>query len=291
MRFAPFVFLLLWSSGFTALKLGLLDAEPFTFLVLRYASAVAVLVPAVLLMRPRWPTTRIEFLHLAMIGVLVQAFYFSMTYMSVRLGLGAGTVALVTSLQPILVAVAAPWVANERVEASRWFGLLLGLGGAILTIVAKSSVEVTSIQALGAAVLALVALTAGTLYEKRYGTAQHPLASNLVQYAVGLLAVLPFALSFETMHVAWTPRLVGSLAYLVLCNSLVAMTLLFAMIRAGQVSRVSSLFFLVPPGAALVAWIVLGEHMPPLAWAGFGLAAVGVWLATRRRNGNVAPGG
>ncbi|MDB5366979.1 MAG: EamA family transporter [Rhodospirillales bacterium] len=283
MRFAPFIFLLLWSSGFTALKLGLLDAEPFTFLALRYVAAVAVLVPLTLLMRPRWPATRVQFLHLAVIGVLVQAFYFSMTYLSLRLGLGAGTVALVTSLQPILVALAAPSVAKERVEASRWLGLLLGLAGAMVTIVAKSSVEVTSAAALGAAVLALLALTAGTLYEKRFGSAQHPLTSNLVQYAVGLVVVAPFALSLETMHVHWTPTLIGSLAYLVLCNSLVAMTLLFAMIRAGQVSRVSSLFFLVPPGAALVAWIVLGEHMPPMAWAGFALAAIGVWLATRRR--------
>jgi drug/metabolite transporter (DMT)-like permease len=283
MRFAPFIFLLLWSSGFTALKLGLLDAEPFTFLALRYVGAVALLVPLTLLMRPRWPTTRVQFLHLAVIGVLVQAFYFSMTYLSLRLGLGAGTVALVTSLQPILVALAAPSVAKERVEASRWLGLLLGLAGAMVTIVAKSSVEVTSAAALGAAVLALLALTAGTLFEKRFGSAQHPLTSNLVQYAVGLVVVAPFALSLETMHVHWTPTLIGSLAYLVLCNSLVAMTLLFAMIRAGQVSRVSSLFFLVPPGAALVAWIVLGEHMPPMAWAGFALAAIGVWLATRRR--------
>jgi drug/metabolite transporter (DMT)-like permease len=223
-----------------------------------------------------------QFVHLAVIGVLVQAFYFSMTYMSIRLGLGAGTIALVTSLQPILVALAAPAVAGERVEASRWLGLLLGLGGAIVTIVAKSDVEVTSNLALGTAVLALLALTAGTLYEKRFGTAQHPLASNLVQYAVGLVVVAPFALALETMQVDWTPKLIGSLAYLVVCNSLVAMTLLFAMIRAGQVSRVSSLFFLVPPGAALVAWLVLDEHMPPLAWSGFALAAVGVWLATRR---------
>jgi drug/metabolite transporter (DMT)-like permease len=283
MRFAPFLFLLLWSSGFTALKLGLADAEPFTFLALRYVCAVALLVPLALIVRPRWPAKRIEFLHLAVIGVLVQAFYFSMTYLSIRLGLGAGTIALVTSLQPILVALAAPSIANERVEASRWLGLLLGLGGAIVTIVAKSDVEVTSSLALGSAVLALLALTAGTLYEKRFGTAQHPLASNLVQYAVGLVVVAPFALSLETLQVDWTPNLIFSLAYLVVCNSLVAMTLLFAMIRAGQVSRVSSLFFLVPPGAALVAWIVLGEHMPPLAWGGFALAAVGVFLATRQR--------
>jgi drug/metabolite transporter (DMT)-like permease len=282
MRFAPFLFLLLWSSGFTALKLGLADAEPFTFLVLRYAAAVALLVPLALLFRPRWPA-RVAFLHLAVIGLLVQGFYFSMVYLSLRLGLGAGTLALVTSLQPILVALAAPAVAGERIEAARWLGLAIGLTGAGVTILAKSSVEGMSVPSLGAAVLALCALTAGTLYEKRFGTAQHPLASNLVQYTVGLMAVLPFALGLETLQVHWTARLIGSLAYLVVGNSLVAMTLLFAMIRAGQVSRVSSLFFLVPPGAALVAWLVLDEPMPPLAWSGFALAAVGVWLATRTR--------
>jgi drug/metabolite transporter (DMT)-like permease len=124
-------------------------------------------------------------------------------------------------------------------------------------------------------------MTAGTLYEKRFGVAQHPVTSNLVQYAVGLAVVLPLAWAVEGMQVSWTGPMVGSLLYLAIGNSLVAVTLLLAMIRRGEASRVSALFFLVPPIAAVIAWLLIGESMPPIAWLGMALAAAGVAIANR----------
>ena len=124
-------------------------------------------------------------------------------------------------------------------------------------------------------------MTAGTLYEKRFGVAQHPVTSNLVQYAVGFAAVLPLAWALEDMHVFWTGAMVASLLYLVIGNSLVSVTLLLAMIRRGKASRVSALFFLIPPIAAVIAWLLIGEAMPPLAWIGMAFAAAGVAVASR----------
>jgi drug/metabolite transporter (DMT)-like permease len=278
---APAVFLLLWSSGFAFVKMGLAHAEPMTFLALRYAAVLAVLVPLALVLGPPWPRPAAAWRHLAVIGVLVQALYFGLCNVAIGLGMSAGGLALVVSLQPILVAVLAPRLAGERVGASRWAGLALGLAGATLVIGTRSAIGSTSVLGVLSAVGALAGMTAGTLYEKRFGVAHHPVTANLVQYAVGFAVVLPTALVLEDMHVAWTGELVVSLAYLVVANSLVSITLLLAMIRHGEVSRVSALLFLVPPTAALVAWALLGEAMPTPAWIGMALAAGGVALASR----------
>lgn len=278
LRLAPAVFLLFWSAGFTFLKIGLLHAEPITFLVLRYALVLAVLLPLFLVLRPPLPRRRADLGHLAMIGLLIQAF--GPISVAIERGLSAGGAALVASLQPILVALLVPWFAGERVSARRWVGLGLGLTGAALVIVARSTIEATSTISVLFAVGALATLTAGTPYEKRFGVAHHPVTSNLVQYAVAFAASLPAAWAFEERRVTWTGELLVALGYLVIANSLISMTLLLAMIRRGEAARVSALFFLVSPTAALIAWALIGEAMPALAWAGTALAALGVALAS-----------
>ncbi|MFT4192066.1 MAG: DMT family transporter, partial [Comamonas sp.] len=286
LKAAPAIFLLLWSSGFVFLKLGLAFADPLTFLALRYALVLAVVLPLVLWLRPAWPREAGVWGHLAVIGLLLQAGYFSLTYVSLDAGMSAGGIALITSQQPILVGLLAPWVAGERVAPVRWLGLALGVAGACLVVVAKSGgATATQWLAWAWAGLALLALTSGTLWEKRFGRSDvHPGVSNLVQYATGLLTVLPLAVWLEPLRVQWAaPGLWYALAYLVLANSLVAMTLLLAMIRWGEAARVSALFFLVPPATAVIAALVLGEHIPALAWAGMLLAVIGIFLVTRQR--------
>lgn len=283
LRIAPALFLLLWSSGFVFLKLGLQYADPLTFLALRYACVVALLAGPCLWLRPTPPRGVAPWLHLAMVGLLVQTGYFAFTYLSLKLGMSAGALALIASQQPILIGLLAPVIAGERVDRMRYVGLALGVGGAAMVIVSKSSIEVSSPLALVFAILALLSMTGGTLWEKRFGTDVHPVLANTVQYAVGLAVTAPLALLLEPMHVAWTPGLFGSLAYLVVGNSLVAISLLLAMIRHGEASRVSALFFLVPPVTAVIAFLVLGESIPPLAWPGMAIAAAGLYLVMRRR--------
>jgi len=282
LRAAPALFLLLWSGGFVFLKLGLRHADPLTFLALRYACVVGLLIGPCLWIRPALPAGIKPWLHLAVVGLLIQAGYFSFTYLSLKYGMSAGAVALVTSQQPILVGLLAPAIAGERVDRMRWIGLAMGVAGAILVITAKSSIAITP-AALAFAVLALLAMTGGTLWEKRFGTTVHPVLSNTVQYAVGLAVTAPLAFALEPMRVEWTPELAGSLAYLVIGNSIVAISLLLAMIRHGEASRVSALFFLVPPTTTVIALLVLGEPIPPMAWPGMALAAAGLYLVMGRR--------
>ena len=191
---APALFILLWSGGFTALKAGLAYAEPITYLSLRYGVVLAVLVPLFLIMRPPLPKRPAEWGHQAVIGILVQTLYFGLAYMAMRLGISAGLQALIVSLQPILVGILAPGLVHERVGLVQWLGLGLGVLGAALVIMTRSAVDATSAAGILCSFGALFGMTAGTLYEKRFGIAQHPVTSNLVQYAVGFAAVLPLGL-------------------------------------------------------------------------------------------------
>ncbi|MGB3288995.1 MAG: DMT family transporter [Burkholderiaceae bacterium] len=282
LKWAPTLFLLLWSFGFVFLKMGLAYSDPLTFLALRYACVLALLAVPFLWLRPALPATPGAWLHLTMVGLLLQAGYFSFVYLSLKLGISAGAVALITSQQPILIGLLAPSIAGERVSAGRWLGLALGVTGACIVILSKSAIEIATPAALLFAVLALLSMTGGTLWEKRYGVQTHPVTANMVQYAVGLAVSAPLAFLLEPMHIQWTPGFVMPLAYLVVCNSIVAISLLLAMIRRGEASRVSALFFLVPPVTAVIAFLILDEALPPAAWPGMALAAAGIYLVMRK---------
>lgn len=278
---APAIFLLFWSGGYAAGKVGLGFTGPFTLLAVRYGLVLLILLPLVLVMRPPLPRAPVEWVHLAVVGFLIQGVYFALGYIALATALSSAAVALILSLQPILAAIIAPRVAGERVSRRGWIGLGLGSAGAALVILGRSAVEALPLAGVLAAIGSLAGITLGTLYEKRFGVAQHPVTSNTVQYVAGLAVTFPLAWTLEDHAVTWSPPFVLALTYLIVCNSLIAMTLLLMMIRRGEVSRVSALFFLVPPMAALIGWVLLGEQMPPLAWVGLALAAAGVALASR----------
>lgn len=279
--FAPVLFLILWSAGYPTAKVALAYAEPMTLLTLRFGSVVLIMAVLFAFVRPPLPATPIEWAHLAIVGFLIQSVYFGLSYIAFRAGIAAGTAALIMSLQPILIALVAPTWAGERVGWRRWLGLALGLTGTIIVIAARSTVEAPSTLGFICAAIALIAITTGSLWEKRFGLDHHPITANLIGYTVGLICILPAMLWLETLQVRWTWEFGAALAYLVVGNSVIAFGLLLMMIRAGEVSRVSALFFLVPPLAALLGWLMLGEIMPSVAWIGMAVAALGVLLATR----------
>jgi len=280
---APGLFLLLWSGGFTVAKIGLSYADPLTLLAIRYGSVIVLLLPLCLIYKPALPKNRFEWFHLACVGFLIQVVYFGTGWMAFVKGSSAGSLALITSLQPILVALFMPLVSKERVSIIRWVGLLLGLFGTFLVLYGNLGIHPISATVLMFSVVALMSFTLATVWEKRFGVSHHPLTSNLVQYTVGFVCTLLLALAFEPMDVQVTAEFIAALAYLVLGNSILAISLLLMMIRNGEATRVSALFFLVPPTAALIAWVIMGERMTLLAWLGMATAALGVWLATRQR--------
>jgi drug/metabolite transporter (DMT)-like permease len=276
----PVLFLLLWSAGFPIAKTGLHYASPLTFLSIRFALSVGVLLVVCAFRRPVWPSDARAWRHLAVVGFLVQVMYFGLSYLSMTAGIATSVIALIVSLQPILVGVLAPRFVGEQVGVRRWIGLTLGLIGAAGVILLRGPLHADSIGPVLLAIGALIGITGAMLYEKRFGTAQDPLTSNLIQYSVGFIFCAPMALAFERVQVQWNATLVAVLAYLVICNSLIAISLLLAMTRAGRVSQVASLFFFVPPAAALLSYFFLGEVLPPAAWWAMGVAVLGVAIAT-----------
>lgn len=279
---APVIFLILWSGGFAVAKLGLEHAQPLTLLALRYVVVLAVLIPVALVLRPPLPKTWRAAADVAVTGFLIQVVYFALCYVAFKSGVSAGAVSIIVCLQPILVALSASWLVGEKVTRRGWIGLALGMAGALVVILARSSVEAENAFGLICTVVALFGITGGTLYEKRFGVAHHPVMSNLIQYAVGAIFTVPLALASESLQITWDMTFFWVMVYLVVGNSLLAMSLLLAMIRVGEVSRVSALFYLVPPLSALCAWPILGEVLPPLGWLGMVLAAGGVALASRK---------
>lgn len=281
LRVAPVIFLLLWSGGYAAVRVAIRHTGPMSLLALRYAIVVALLVLAVAVLRPEFPRGGRAYVQLAAIGLLVQVGYFGFTNLALAAGVSVAVTALIGSLQPIVVAVLSPFAVGEQVGGRQWAGLGLGLAGAAVVILARSRLQL-SIPGVGFAVGALLAISGGTLVERRFGVNHHPLASNLVQYAVGVMVAVPLAFAVEGgVRISSSPEMWAALAYLVIGNSLISITLLLAMVRAGQAARVSALFFLVPPLSTVYALVLLGEPVPPVAWLGMALAATGVALVTR----------
>lgn len=280
----PLFFVLLWSSGFIVAKYGLPYAPPLTFLVLRFAGVLAVLVPLVLLMRAPWPRGRIG--HVAVAGVLVQAGYLSGVWCAIKLGMPAGVSALVVGLQPILTAFSASFV-GESVRGRQWLGLVLGLCGVMLVVSNKITVIGLSWQSIGFSVFALLAMTAGTLYQKRFCPSFDLRSGTAIQFAASLLVVLPFAAAFERLDagldaVQWTPRFIGAWLWSIFALSIGAIFLLFALIRKSAATQVASLMYLTPPTTALMAWAMFGESLGIIGIIGMALAVTGVAFVTRR---------
>lgn len=280
---APFIFLGLWAGGYPVAKVGLQYTDPMTMLSLRYGLVVVIMAVLFVVLKPPLPKRKADWVHLAIVGFLFQAVYFGFCYLGFHLGAAAGTTALLMSLQPILVGLAAPYWTKQTIGWRRWSGLALGMVGTVIVVLARSVIEPPSALAFMFLALALMGITAATLWEKRFGLSHHPVTANLIGYMAGLVGVVPLMLLLEPVQIEWSMPFFWSMLYLVIGNSVIAVGLLLAMIRAGDVSSVSALFFLIPPLAAFLAWWILGEIMPPLAWVGMVIAAIGVYIATRKK--------
>lgn len=280
----PLLFVALWSTGFIGAKFGLPYVEPLTFLAVRYAAVLVLMGLVVWHTRAPWPATLRECGHIAVTGVLVHAVYLGGVFIAISHGLPAGVAAIVVGLQPLLTALGAGWLLREKVRATQWAGLAAGFAGVALVVahkVAAGAGLATLWTLLFPVAVALLAITAGTLYQKRYCPSFDLRTGSLIQFIPSLVLTGLAAAATETMHIEWTGSFVFALAWLVLVLSLGAVTLLNVLIRSGTAVNVASLFYLVPPCTALVAWALFGETLTGLALAGMGLTVFGVWLARK----------
>jgi drug/metabolite transporter (DMT)-like permease len=277
---APAVFVLLWASGFIGAKFGLPYAEPMTFLTIRMVLVVGLLGLIVLVTRPAWPTW-MGVLHSAIVGLLVHGAYLGGVFESIDHKLPAGFTALVVSLQPVLTSTLANRLLGERVVLRQWAGLALGIVGVYLVVQGRTEGATPPIAWVGATV-ALIGITIGTLYQKRFGGGIDWRTGFLVQYAAAGTLFALGAFGFETRQVVWSGEFAFALAWLVFVLSFGAIWLLYFLIRRQAATRVISLFYLTPPITALMAWALFDERLAPLALLGMAVCVVGVALVNWR---------
>lgn len=285
----PWVFVLIWSTGFVVARLAMPHAPPFSFLTVRFALSVLCFFAWIAVARAAWPVGRAQWGHLAVAGALMQAGYLGGVWAAVKAGIGAGTVALLVGLQPVLTAL---WVtasssrkvagAAAKVSTRQWLGLLLGLSGVTLVVWPKLGTGEVTPANLALAVVALLSITIGTLYQKRYVAPCDVRSASAVQMLVALAICAPIAL-FEAEAMDWHANLVAAMAWSVGVLTLGGSSLLYLLIQRGEATAVASLLYLVPPCTALMAWLLFGEAFTPLMALGMALTVAGVAIVVRRR--------
>ncbi len=282
----PLLFVLLWSTGFIGAKFGLPYAEPLTFLSTRYALVIALMSIVALASRAPWPKDGRTAAHIGITGLLVHGVYLGGVFTAIKHGLPAGITSLVVGMQPLLTAVGAGWLLGERVSRWQWLGLVMGFVGVALVVGGRARLDTvtadTLVHMLWPALAALIGITVGTLYQKRYCPSFDLRTGSVVQFVPTLLLTVLIASQTEAMDIEWHGRFIFALLWLTLVLSLGAISLLNLLIRQGSATHVASLFYLTPPVTALMAWALFDETLSLLAMVGMGIAVTGVWLARRR---------
>ena len=288
-RAMPAVFVLIWSTGFIVAKFGLPYAPALTFLVIRYLLSMACFLVWIVLSRAVWPRCAKQWVHLGVTGIFMHAGYLGGVWVAVKSGMGSGLIALIVGLQPVLTAL---WLsaahsrvnvksAQSSVTPSQWLGLVLGLGGLLLVVARKfgTGSEVTALT-LGCSVFALFSITAGTLYQKRFVQPCDVRTANTIQLLAAFFVTCPLVL-LEHEAIVWNHYFVGAMAWSVLALTLGGSSLLYLLIQRGAATAVTSLFYLVPPTTALMAWALFDETITVVTVAGMALTALGVSLVVR----------
>ena len=277
----PGLFVVLWSTGFIAAKYGLPDAEPLTFLALRFALVAVLMLIVSLGLGAAWPASWREVGHTALVGILIQATYLGGVFYAIAHGISAGTTALIVGLQPLVTASLVGPLLGEAVTARQWLGLALGLVGLVLVLWGRIGFDLQHLAALATVIAAPFGMSFGTLHQKRFCAAVDLRSATVIQNATAGLLMLLLALGSESMHVEWHTEFVLALCWLCLVLSVGATMLLLSLLRRGAASRIASLFYLVPPVTAFMAYLLFGETLGATALVGMAVTALAVALVNR----------
>lgn len=284
---APGLFVAIWSTGWVAGKFASLDSGPLTFLALRFLGALALLVLIAVAMRAPWPRRPGAVAHAMTSGVLLHALYLGGVWWAIAHGVPAGLSAVIAALQPLMTATLSPLLGHERIGAKRMLGFVVGFLGIVVVVSPKviglgGDALAAVVVPLAVNVAAMLAVTLGTFYQKRFVASGHLVTVAALQYVGAFVAIVPVILLIEPIRFAPTPTALLTLAWSVIGLSIGAIALLLHLIRQGEVSRSAALIYLVPPAAVLEAWVFFGETLSWIQVGGMILAAVGVALANRR---------
>jgi drug/metabolite transporter (DMT)-like permease len=273
-----------WGSGYVATRIGLHYAAPFTFLSLRFAFGLLCLVPVVVLLKPKWPRTRVELGHLIVAGLLMHAVQLGGSHYAQYLGMSAGVTALVISCQPLLTAVIASRFLNERLTRGQWLGVSVGLAGVALVVWHKIDIREVTLGSLIGTLVALAGVTAATLYQRAYAPHADLKAAAAIQFAASLIVLAPLAAAVEGFRVEWAWQLVASIAFLVIFASILAVSVLNFLMRRGEATRVASMMYLPPVFAVALELALFGVLPSALSFIGMAVTCAGVAMTVWTKN-------
>jgi drug/metabolite transporter (DMT)-like permease len=279
-RFAPALFVLLWSTGFVGAKYGLPYAGPFVFLAVRILLAAILLFALARALRMPVRIGRGAIARSGLIGFFLHACYLGGVFYSIAQGLPAGVAAVVTSLQPVLVSVFAVQVLGESLRRVQVIGLLTGLLGVVLVLGPSLESEIP-MPAIIAILVALMGSTTATLLQKKLGADIPLISGTAYQYLFSGCVLGIIALATQETSITWSLRFTAAFVWLVLVLSVGAILLLLWLLNTGSAAKVSSLFYLVPPATAIEAFLLFGEKVNTQGFLGIGITALGVWLVMR----------
>ena len=277
------VFVLFWSSGFVAAKFGFPYAEPFTFLGTRFVIASVLLMALCLALRARWPRRLRDLGHIAVAGLLVQGVYLTGVYYGIFLGVSVGVMALIVGLQPLITGALAGLFLRESVSRWQWVGLALGFGGLSMVVAEKVALGEAVWFGYVLGLMGLVAITVGTLYQKRFCSGFDLLTMVTIQNCVSCVLMLALAGMFETMEVAWTGEYLFALLWSAVFLSVAAIMVFYYLVARGASTKVTSLIYLSPPTTAVMGWLVFDETLAMLAIVGMVVAMAGVAMVSGER--------
>lgn len=281
-RFIPVIFVLLWSTGFIGARYAMPWAEPFGFLAVRFV--LTILCLGLVLAAISWRSIRPgQAVHAMIAGGLIHGVYLGGVFWAISHGMPAGLSALIVGLQPLATTILAAAFLGERLTARLWAGMALGLAGATIVLAPKlGALGGVTGATLGACIVAMLAISVGTVWQKRFVASGDLVVGTIWQYVGGATLMLAATFAFETQTFELTGELVFAMAWLVLVLSLGAIFLLMYLIREGEVAKVASLFFLVPSVTASIAWLLFGEELNIVQMGGMVLTMIGVAIATRK---------
>ena len=285
-RYAPALFVFLWSTGFIGAKYIVPYAEPFTFLMIRYFLAALILFAIAYAFKQPLKLNREQFKASFAVGMLLHVIYIGGVFYAVSLGVSAGISAVIVSIQPVLVSLLAVPLLGERLRWVQVVGLILGVAGIALLLLPKvfegNYTATVSTTGIIICVIALLGTSAGYLVQKKMGGEIPFLSGTGAQYAISAIAFAILSFTTEDQIIQWVPEFFFGLAWIVFMLSIASIVLLYGMLRTGSASKVSSLYYLVPPVAAIQAYFLFDEVIGLVGLIGMALAGLGVVLVMRQ---------
>ena len=276
----PFIFILLWSSAFITTKPIIDNSDPFSALAFRFAIVALGFFLFSIYSKKKIFVDRKNFFESFFSGVLFHGVYLGGVFFSISKGMPTGVAALIVTLQPILTNALSGPILNEKVSAKQWIGVLLGFSGAVMVLGLDIGTKIPTIG-LVATIVALIAITTSTIWQKKLSNNLPLSVSNMNQALGGFIFHILIIIFFAEPYIDFSKTFLIAMSHQIFLVSFGAFTILMFLIKRNSASKTVSIFFLIPPTSAFMAWLFLNESLSNLDILGFLIATIGVYIATR----------